>query len=266
MGGRVVLVLGALAFSCGGQSETDDASRDGDAGDSGLETGGASAIGGTGPTGGTNSTGGTIATGGTNSTGGTNPTGGTVATGGTSTGGSAGIPGGFSRDAERIGGAWSSAVVDRCRLCNAEGAEGCIREDGTLVPSPFLLICLSQLATTDTEVAAFLAQWAASAESAAAAWRTACDVIPPLPPPPELPASAARCASRDFGCPEFRTATACDGVAECLSGEDERFCGPITDDFTCHHGETFRWNRICDGLPDCEFGEDERTCPAVPAP
>ncbi|HEX6276260.1 MAG TPA: LDL receptor domain-containing protein [Polyangiaceae bacterium] len=273
MGGRVVLVLvlavGALSARCGGKSEADDASRGGNAGEPQPETGGTTGTGGAKPAGGATASGGTnlgggTATGGTAGDGGAGPAGGASASGGTATGGTGnGIPGGFSPDAERIGTAWTSAVVERCRSCNPEGFDGCIGEDGALVPSPFLLICLSQLAVTDAEIAALLARWAAAAESDAAAWRSACDTIPFPSPPPELPASAARCATRAFGCPEFQTAIACDRVAECLSGEDERFCGPIAGAFVCHHGEPVPWLRICDGLPDCEFGEDERTCHAL---
>jgi len=173
------------------------------------------------------------------------------------------VPGGFSPDAERIGDAWSTGVIERCRLCNPEAAASCIAEDGTLVPSPFLLICLSQLASVDAEVAAFLAAWATQSESDAAAWRGACDSIPPLAPPLDLPAFAASCATRDFGCPERVTATACDGISQCLVGEDEKFCGPIADVFTCHRGETLDWDQICNGVAECEFGEDELTCPGL---
>jgi len=232
--------------TCGGKSEADDASRGGNAGEPQPETGGTAGTGGEKPAGGATASGGTNLGGGT-------------ATGGTGNG----IPGGFSPDAERIGTAWTSAVVERCRSCNPEGFDGCIGEDGGLVPSPFLLICLSQLALTDAEIAALLSRWAITAESDAAAWKSACDAVPIPSPPPELPASAARCATREFGCPEFETAIACDRVEECVSGEDERFCGPIAGAFVCHHGQPVPWLRICDGLPDCEYGEDEGTCHAI---
>jgi len=132
------------------------------------------------------------------------------------------------------------------------------------VPSPFLLICLSQLATTDAEVADFLARWAAQAESYAANWQDECSAIPPPPPPLELPASAASCTTRNFGCPERVTATLCDGIAQCIGDEDERFCGPIAEVFTCHRSGTVRWDQVCNGVHECEFEEDELTCPALP--
>jgi hypothetical protein len=243
MGGRALFVVGMLALACGGESHSRDTSS------------GSSSTGGSDPTGGSSSMGGST------SMGGSDPTG-----GGAGAAGGGAVPGGFSRDAARIGDAWPNGVIERCRNCNPETPEGCIAEDGFLVPWPFLLICLSQLAATDPEIAAFLARWAIEAEATAAAWSDGCEQVPNLPPPLELPASAASCSTREFGCPEGVTATACDGVSQCIVGEDEGFCGPIADAYTCHHGEMFAWTRICNGVPECEFGEDERTCPALASP
>ena len=225
MGGRVLLAIAMLTFACGGESHVRDSSN------GSSETGGSSS-------------------------GGANATGGAAGTGA--------VPGGFSRDALRVIDAWSSAVTERCKRCNPAGADSCIAEDGVLVPSPFLLICLSQLAATDAEIADLLSRWASEAEASAARWSEACDLITAPPPPPQLPGSALMCATREFGCPEQTTATLCDNVLQCFVGEDERFCGPLAEVFTCHRGETFAWDRICNGVPDCEFGEDERTCPALP--
>jgi hypothetical protein len=182
------------------------------------------------------------------------------ATGGAGTSGSPAIPGGFSRDAERIGDAWSNAVIGRCQ-CSPSSIEGCIAEDGVIVPSPFLLICLSQLAVTDPLIAEFLAQWATVAESDAADWRRCGNVG--VPSVVELPPSALQCESRDFGCPEQTVGTVCDGIAQCINSEDEWYCGAIDDVFTCHRGEMLEWAWVCDGEMNCEFGEDERTCPAL---
>lgn len=47
----------------------------------------------------------------------------------------------------------------------------------------------------------------------------------------------------------------CDGVEDCLEGDDESGCGR----FACANGFSVPADRVCNGTPDCADGSDERT-------
>jgi hypothetical protein len=161
---------------------------------------------------------------------------------------------------------WSKSVTAKCHRCYSnDGVESCLRDDGKhFVPSPFVLICMSQLSMFDATVRAYLELSAQQAVSDAALWADVdCAEVPPSLEkrfPGDPPPAGERCLSNEFGCPDGRTGTACDNERQCLNGEDERFCGPISETFVCHHGEKVPWSLVCDGVSDCPFADDELTC------
>jgi hypothetical protein len=159
---------------------------------------------------------------------------------------------------------WSDAVTARCQRCSSgDLLAGCIAEDAALVPNPFALICLSQLASSDAAVRGYLDARAEQEKSFIERWgdpSTGCAVVPAPPSPLPVPPGAVRCFTNRYTCPEQTVVTACNGVAECLAGDDERACGVIPPAFVCHHGANVAWSRVCDGQPDCEFAEDEANC------
>uniref|UniRef100_A0A803J2L4 Transmembrane serine protease 2 n=1 Tax=Xenopus tropicalis TaxID=8364 RepID=A0A803J2L4_XENTR len=70
--------------------------------------------------------------------------------------------------------------------------------------------------------------------------------------------------SFSFSC--ISSSQICDGVGDCLFGDDEENCGPQmlptfpTCQFCSFSSNCIRANQICNGIADCPYGDDEENC------
>lgn len=96
------------------------------------------------------------------------------------------------------------SAVHLLSLLSMVSACGCIREDGSLVPSPFQLICLTRLAKTNAAVRQYLEQRAQAEQAYIDQWtRMGCADVISLPSPLAVPNVATGCFARDFTCPSI---------------------------------------------------------------
>lgn len=94
---------------------------------------------------------------------------------------------------------------------------------------------------------------------------------PPPPPPPPAIAGFSRCAAGQFQCTNgtsreglycVAAAAACDSLADCSDGSDEKDCEArgCPGAFRCRSGRCLARALVCNGLPDCDDGSDEDAC------